>query len=244
MQAEWASLCIPGYLSKRNWADVLSCFFFFFFNLYLGFIWVFFPLLSWCDYSLMSFPGGSVIKNPSANAGDAGSVSGLGRFPRGGNGNPLQYSCLEKALDRGAWWAAVHGVTKSQTWPRTQTHTFISAVIWAVSFLRSSRLDHIVSAGSCCVWRPMWATLWWLVPAAVWCRWRLGQGGRQDPGRGCMASAAPRLGEMWGRCRWDSAVFLVSVHLCASQTADPASGACYMSHGLCVPRAAYTGHLP
>ena len=45
--------------------------------------------------------------------GDMGLIPGLGRSPRGGNGNPLQYSCLEKPLDRGAWWATVHGVTKS-----------------------------------------------------------------------------------------------------------------------------------
>ena len=56
-----------------------------------------------------------VVKNPPANAGDArdkGSISGLGRSPGGGNGNPLQYSSLENSMDRGAWWAAVHGVTK------------------------------------------------------------------------------------------------------------------------------------
>ena len=59
-----------------------------------------------------------VVKNPSANAGDlrdAGSYPGLGRSPGGGHGNPLQYSCLEKPMGRGAWWATVHGVTKSQT---------------------------------------------------------------------------------------------------------------------------------
>ena len=51
-------------------------------------------------------------KNLPANAGDVGSVPGLGRSPGEGNGNPLQYSCLEKPMDREAWWATVHGVTK------------------------------------------------------------------------------------------------------------------------------------
>jgi len=56
-----------------------------------------------------------VVKNPPANAGDTGSIPGLGRTPGGGHGNPLQYSCLEKSVDRGAWWATVPGVTKSRT---------------------------------------------------------------------------------------------------------------------------------
>ena len=60
----------------------------------------------------MSFPDGSVVKNLPANAGDAGSIPGLARSPGGGNGNPLQYSCLENPMDRGAWWAIVHGVSK------------------------------------------------------------------------------------------------------------------------------------
>ena len=67
-------------------------------------------------YSL--FPCGSVVKNPPANAGgtrDIGSIPGSGRSPGGGHGNPLQYSCLENSMDRGAWRATVHGVTKSQT---------------------------------------------------------------------------------------------------------------------------------
>ena len=61
------------------------------------------------------FPGGSVVKNLPASAGDTGLISWLGRSLREGNGNPLQYSCLENPIDRGAWWAAVHGVAKSQT---------------------------------------------------------------------------------------------------------------------------------
>ena len=55
-----------------------------------------------------------VVKNSPANAGNTGSIPGLGRFPGGGNGNPLQYSCLENPMHR-AWWATVHGVVKSQT---------------------------------------------------------------------------------------------------------------------------------
>ena len=59
--------------------------------------------------------GGSLVKNPPANAGDAGSILGLGRSPGEGNGNPLQYTCLGNPMDKGAWWATVHGVTKSGT---------------------------------------------------------------------------------------------------------------------------------
>ena len=62
------------------------------------------------------FPGGSVRKNLSANAldaGDAGSIPGLGRSPGEGNGNPLQYSCLENSMDRGAWQATIHWVAQS-----------------------------------------------------------------------------------------------------------------------------------
>ena len=56
--------------------------------------------------------GVSVVKNPRTNEGDVGSIPGLGRSPGGGNGNLLQYSCLENSMDRGTWWATVHGITK------------------------------------------------------------------------------------------------------------------------------------
>ena len=53
-----------------------------------------------------------VVKNPPDDAGDLGSILGSGRYPAGGHGNPLQYSCLENPMDRGAWRATVHGVTR------------------------------------------------------------------------------------------------------------------------------------
>ena len=64
----------------------------------------------------LGFPGGSEVKASACNAGDLGSIPGLGRSPREGNGNPLQYSCLENPMDGGAWWATVHRVAKSRTW--------------------------------------------------------------------------------------------------------------------------------
>ena len=66
-----------------------------------------------CESS--GFPGGASGKEPTSNVGDLGSIPGLGRSPGGGYGNPLQYCCLENPMDRGAWWARVHGVTKNRT---------------------------------------------------------------------------------------------------------------------------------
>ena len=72
----------------------------------------------------MSFPGGSdgkesackkKKKESACNTGDLGSIPGLGRSPGEGNGNPLQYCCLENFMDRGAWTIIVHGVTKGRT---------------------------------------------------------------------------------------------------------------------------------
>ena len=69
------------------------------------------------------FPGGSNGKASAYNAGDPGSIPGSGRSPGEGNGNPLQYSCLENPMDGGAWQATVHGVAKSRTWLSDFTFT-------------------------------------------------------------------------------------------------------------------------
>ena len=75
----------------------------------------------------MGFPGGSVDKESTCNAEDAkgtGSFSGLGRSPGGGHASPLQYSCLENPMERGAWQAIAHRVTKTRTqWKQLITHT-------------------------------------------------------------------------------------------------------------------------
>ena len=75
--------------------------------------------------------GGSDGKESACNAADPGSVLELGRSPGEGNGNPLQYSCLEKSMDRGAWWATVRGVTKRQTRLR-DGHTHTGMINWII----------------------------------------------------------------------------------------------------------------
>ena len=67
------------------------------------------PLYSW------GFPNGSEGKGSACSVGDLGLILGFGRFPGGEHGNPLQHSCLENPMDRGACWAEIHEVTKSQT---------------------------------------------------------------------------------------------------------------------------------
>ena len=73
----------------------------------------------------MGFPGCAMVKNPPANAGyanDMSSIPGLGRLPGVGNGDPLQYSCLENSMDRWSWWAVVHGLQRvGHEWVTEQT---------------------------------------------------------------------------------------------------------------------------
>ena len=71
------------------------------------------PTFAQKSYYFLGFLDGSVVKYPPDNVRDMGLISGSVRSPEGGHGNPVQYPCLENPMDRGAWWAAIHGVTKS-----------------------------------------------------------------------------------------------------------------------------------
>ena len=75
------------------------------------------------DWGVKVFPGSSTCKESAYNAGNLGAIPGSGRSPGEGNGYSLQYFCLENPMDRGAWPATVHGVTKSQAQPSTHVHT-------------------------------------------------------------------------------------------------------------------------
>ena len=97
-----------------------------------------FPLLTWVCVCIciLDFLGGIVVQNLPANSGDTGGLGSSpewGRSPGRGNGNPLHRSYLENPMDREAWWAAVHEVTKSQTQLRTKEHDiYILVALWGM----------------------------------------------------------------------------------------------------------------
>ena len=80
------------------------------------------------------FPGSSDGKESTCNAGDLGLIPGLGRSPGDGNDNPLQYTCLENFISRGAWRATVHGATKSRTQLCINTHAIITSLFGSKKF--------------------------------------------------------------------------------------------------------------
>ena len=111
-----------------------------FFSLFLTSFWlmrIFCIIHLSSNTGLMGSPGGTVVKNSPSNAGDVaevGLIPVLGRSPGGGNGNPFQYSCLENPMHRGAWWATVHGVTKSWTQLNAHTHKHTGLIVIPLYF--------------------------------------------------------------------------------------------------------------
>ena len=104
-----------------------------------------------CIYS-KGFPHSSVGKESACNAGDLGSIPGSGRFPGEGNGNPLQYSCLENPRDRGTWWVTVHGVAKSQTRPSDFTFTFTLVAMLSSQLCLTLKPQGLQPARLLCPW--------------------------------------------------------------------------------------------
>ena len=134
------SWVISPLFSSKIWTptDLGSSFFsvtsFCLFILFMGFsrqeCWSVLPFPSPVDHDLSELSSG----DSAYNAGDPGLIPGSGRSPGEGNGNPLQYSCLENSMDGGAWWATVHGVAKNQTWlsdlyTHTHTHTHTQFIV-------------------------------------------------------------------------------------------------------------------
>ena len=101
----------------------------------------------------LGFPGGSVSKESTRNMGDLGFIPGLGRSPGVGNGNPFQYSCLENSMDRGAWWAAVHGLAQSRKDCVTNFHFH---VINGFKANNKFLIYFLINVFFMCSWRRKW----------------------------------------------------------------------------------------
>ena len=96
----------------------------------------------------MGLPRSTVVKNPPANAGDtkdAGSISGLGKSPGGGNGNLLQYSCLENPMDKGAWQASPWGCKELDATEQLSKHNTHFVHMWIYMFLISNKVSDLNS---------------------------------------------------------------------------------------------------
>ena len=106
-----------------------------------------------CKSSLREgFPGDSVDKESACNARDLGLIPGSGSSSGGGNGNPLQYSWLENPMDRGAWWAAVHGVVKSRTQQSTDHMTLSRPTLDAASTFKVASSCYQITETNLCLW--------------------------------------------------------------------------------------------
>ena len=121
-------------------------------------------------HRLLGFSGDAKVKNLPANAGDAGVLGWIpssGRSSGGGSGNPLQYSCLGNPMDRGAWWATVHGVAKSRTglWAHVHTHRLLTMVVPLVAEHGFQTMGFSSCLAPCGMWDLPWAVIEPMSPA-------------------------------------------------------------------------------
>ena len=105
---------------------------------------------SFCKH-LFDFPGGSNSRESTCNAGDLGLIPALGRSPGGGNGNPLQYSCLENPMDGGAWWTTVHGSQRVRhDWATSLKEARWQYIALSYSFPNFEPVSCSMSSSNCC----------------------------------------------------------------------------------------------
>ena len=164
----------------------------------------------------MDFPGGSGSKMSAYSAGDPGSIPGSGRFPGEGNGYPLHHSCLENSMDRGAWWARVHGVCKELD--RTDWLTHTRSKSWHVSWDLKDNLNFIAAKKD-----------------EVHLGTLRGQLEHNLVNLGCACILQTELNRMWqtpGRCYCIWFFFLIVLHYCQIHKIHPLSPANFNSPGM------------
>ena len=146
---------------------------------------------NWCSHP-------SDGKTSAYNAGDPGSISGSGRFPGEGNGNPLQYSCLENPMDRGTWWATVHGVAKSRT--RLSNFTFTFTFHFSLSCIGEGNGNPFQCS---CLENPRGGGAWWAAVYGVAQSWtRLKQLSSSSSSRSDLAAAVAAGNDLDSNYHW------------------------------------------
>ena len=161
---------------------------------------------------LQGFPGGSGGKESACNVGDLGSILGVGRFPGEGNGNPLQYSCLENPMDRGAWKFTVHGVAKSRTRLSDFTLPYHSAPqrkirCFSYHFYLQNRSEKLY------MWKMWWVTGQHNLAKSAWENTICSVGKEMVPSYSCWSQLLvgwPRPTRVWYRCTSK----VIPSHLC------------------------------
>ena len=120
-------------------------------------------------FTCAPLPCGSDFKESDCNSGDMGLIPGSRRSPGEGNGNPLQYSCLENPMDRGTWWATIHGVTKSRDDLANNTHTHTYTHTHTHTHTFDVHISSLVKCLSCPLWREIFVFYYCIVRITCMC---------------------------------------------------------------------------